>query len=53
MILLLEKYVHNDLTVLVLTTLAMFPLIPPLNRWLPRLTGRKPLFRTYARPEKT
>ncbi len=52
-ILLLEKYVHNDLTVLVLTTLAMFPLIPPLNRWLPRLTGRKPLFRTYARPEKT
>lgn len=51
-ILLLEKYVHNDLTILVLTTLVMFPLIPPLNRWLPRLTGRKPLFRTYARPEK-
>lgn len=43
-ILLLERYVHNDLAVLAVTTLAMFPLIPPINRWLPRLTGRQPLF---------
>lgn len=43
-ILLLERFVHNDLAVLALTTMAMFPLIPPMNRWLPRLIGRQPLF---------
>lgn len=43
-LLLLQKYVQDDLLLLVLTTLAMFPLIVPLDRWLPRLTGRKPLF---------